>query len=299
MKLKTVIWFIGCAILFGSCQDGKTKRTDSGMKYRVYRDLNGRKPKAGDWVTLNMVYKDEDDSVLFDSRVQNRPLRFKLPQSKFPGSFEEGLLHIGEGDSATFFVNADSLFEHVISKEKNARVKSRPEKGSYMRFDVSLERVQDYREAEMEIALNESSQEKAEMKALEAYLQEKKIDVEMDPAGYYMDVLKTGKGEPVKAGDVVSLNYSGYFLNGAEFDSNRKSGKPYSFVVGSGTVIKGWDLAIRKLKAGDEVLLICPSRVAYGSEGLRQPNSMQFRIPPFSTLIFEIEVLETRPFTAR
>ena len=298
MKLKNILLFILTATIFLSCSEGNRKTTPSGMKYITYKDLNGRKPVAGDWVTVQMVYMEENDSVLFDSRDLGKPLRFELPQSKFEGSFEEGLMLLGEGDSASFFISADSMYEHVISKQEGV-MKNRPKPGSKLRFNVSLLRVQPYREAEMEIALEESKQEQAEKKTLEAYLEEKNIHTEKQPEGYYILMQSPGKGSRVKNGETVHVNFTGRFLNGKIFDSNTKSDKPYAFTVGNDEVIKGWDLAVQQLRKGDKVILIIPSALAYGSEGIKRGNTLKYYVPPFSTLIFDFEVLETAPLSAR
>ena len=286
-------------ILFFSCREGNEKRTKSGMKYIVYREVNGKKPKTGDWVTVNMVYKEENDSVLFDSRTYGKPLRFALQEPKFPGSFEEGLTYLGEGDSATFFVNADSLFEHVIAKEISGENTRRPKPGSLLKFDVSLVRVQPYQEAEMEIAMEESKQERAERNALESYLKEKQLVIERHPEGYYLDIRTQGKGKEIRQGDTVSVNFTGRFLNGAIFDSNTKTGKPYTFILDKGEVIDGWYLAFQRMHEGDQAMLIVPSSLGYGNEGLKRQNGLNYIIPPFSTLIFDIEVLSSRPLAKK
>jgi FKBP-type peptidyl-prolyl cis-trans isomerase FkpA len=296
MIQKRIFAIILTAAVIISCNKGKEKTTPSGMKYITYKELNGKKPKVGDWVTVEMVYKDESDSLLFDSRNLGKPLRFELPQSKFEGSFEEGLMLMGEGDSASFFINADSMYQHVISKQ-GATVK-RPKPGSKLRFDVSLLRVQPYREAEMEIAMEESRQEQAEKKTLEIYFQEKNIHPEMQKEGYYILMKSSGKGNQVKLNEKVSVNFTGYFLNGVIFDSNKDSGKPYTFIVGNHEVIEGWELAVQKLRNGDKATLIIPSALAYGREGIKRGNSMKYFVPPFSTLIFDFEVIDSWPVSA-
>jgi FKBP-type peptidyl-prolyl cis-trans isomerase len=291
MRPREKFIFILAIAVIASCKNGKEKTTPSGMKYITYKELNGRKPKTGDWVTVEMVYKDENDSMLFDSRNLGKPLRFELPQSKFEGSFEEGLQLIGEGDSASFFINADSMYKHVISKQ--GQTIKRPKTGSKLRFDVSLLRVQPFKEAEMEIAVEESKQEQAEKKALENYLKEKNIQAEKQPEGYYILKKSSGKGEKVKLNERVSVNYRGYFLNGVIFDSNEGSGKPYQFIAGNDEVIKGWDMAVQQLREGDKVMLIIPSALGYGREGIKRGNSMKYFVPPYSTLIFDFEVVDS------
>ena len=108
-----------------------------------------------------------------------------------------------------------------------------------------------------------------------------------------------GKGKAIKAGEMVAVNYSGRFLNGAVFNSNSNSGKPYMFIVGQGDVIKGWDLSFQKLHEGDKVMLIVPSALGYGSEGLKRQGSLTYIVPPFSTLIFDIEILKGAELTGK
>jgi FKBP-type peptidyl-prolyl cis-trans isomerase FkpA len=290
-RVSYVIIFI-LMIIF-SCKPGKERRTESGMRYILYQHNEGKKPVKGDYVTVDMVYTDANDSVLYDSRIGNKPIRFQLRQSPFVGSMEEGLMELSEKDSATLFVSADSMYEKVLSKEPGNTM-AKPKAGSFLKFHVKLLRVQTYDEAELDMALNESQLIKAEDKALENYLKEKNITASPETEGYYIIRQVEGKGAAIDSGAIVKINYTGRFLNGNPFDSNLQSGKPYSFTVGSGQVIKGWDLAFRKLNEGDKVTLIIPSNLAYASEGIKAPNNTTYIVPPYATLIFDIEVLGTK-----
>ena len=95
--------------------------------------------------------------------------------------------------------------------------------------------------------------------------------------------------EVAKAGDVVSVNYTGKLANGTVFDSNvdPKFGHvtPFTFNLGAGQVIKGWDTGIVGMKVGDKKTLTLPPAEAYGSSS---PSPL---IPPNSTLIFNVELL--------
>src|SRR4051812_21927519 len=93
-----------------ACKKGKEFKTESGFKYVLYTESKGTKPKIGDYVTLIMTYKNENDSVLFDYKKNGGPVRFQLERIPFKGSFEDGLQYISENDSATFYVPADSLY---------------------------------------------------------------------------------------------------------------------------------------------------------------------------------------------
>jgi FKBP-type peptidyl-prolyl cis-trans isomerase len=98
---------------------------------------------------------------------------------------------------------------------------------------------------------------------------------------------KVGTGPAVKAGDMVTVNYKGWLDNGTVFDSTKKPGAgPFSFNVGSGQVIKGWDEGLQGMKKGGVRQLVIPSELGYGSDDMGA-------IPPNSTLHFEIELLKT------
>lgn len=98
-------------------------------------------------------------------------------------------------------------------------------------------------------------------------------------------VTKRGEGAPLKAGDKVIVHYTGLLTNGQKFDSSLDRGAPFSFPLGAGKVIKGWDEGLQKLRVGDHATLIIPPAIAYGSRGAGGV------IPPDATLIFIIEVV--------
>jgi peptidylprolyl isomerase/FKBP-type peptidyl-prolyl cis-trans isomerase FkpA len=102
--------------------------------------------------------------------------------------------------------------------------------------------------------------------------------------GMKIETLKEGTGEEAKNGDVVSVHYVGTFENGTKFDSSIDRGTPFSFTLGVGQVIKGWDLGVLGMKVGEKRKLTIPSDLAYGSGGV--PGA----ISPNSTLIFEVEL---------
>ena len=97
-----------------------------------------------------------------------------------------------------------------------------------------------------------------------------------------------GKGAEAKAGDVVSVHYVGTLLDGKEFDASRKHGKPFEFPLGQGQVIKGWDEGVAGMKVGGKRKLVIPPSKAYGARGAPPV------IPPNSTLLFEVELLEIK-----
>lgn len=98
-------------------------------------------------------------------------------------------------------------------------------------------------------------------------------------------ITKEGAGAQLKAGDEIIVNYTGLLTNGQKFDSSLDRGTPFSFPLGAGRVIKGWDEGFQKLKVGDHAILTVPPSIGYGSRGAGGV------IPPDATLIFIVEVL--------
>ena len=88
-------------------------------------------------------------------------------------------------------------------------------------------------------------------------------------------------------GDNVKVHYTGKLLDGTKFDSSVDRGKPFEFVLGQGRVIKGWDEGIAMMHKGGKATLIIPSHLGYGERGAGQGQ-----IPPYATLIFEVELLD-------
>ena len=100
--------------------------------------------------------------------------------------------------------------------------------------------------------------------------------------------LKEGTGEAAKNGDIVSVHYTGTLLNGLKFDSSVDRGQPFSFNLGAGQVIQGWEQGVLGMKIGEKRTLTIAPELAYGKEGAGGI------IPPNATLIFEVELLEIK-----
>jgi peptidylprolyl isomerase len=106
------------------------------------------------------------------------------------------------------------------------------------------------------------------------------------PSGLKYTTLKAGKGATPKLGQTVFVHYTGTLTNGKKFDSSRDRGQPFSFKVGEGQVISGWDEALSTMKVGERRKLTIPPKLGYGARGAGGV------IPPNATLIFDVELLK-------
>jgi FKBP-type peptidyl-prolyl cis-trans isomerase FklB len=114
----------------------------------------------------------------------------------------------------------------------------------------------------------------------------KKQGVKTLPSGLQYKVLSAGKGKTPKASDTVTVHYRGTLIDGSEFDSSASRGQPATFKVDG--VIRGWTEALQLMKEGDKWQLFIPAELAYGERGAPP------RIPPQSTLIFEVELISVQ-----
>jgi len=115
---------------------------------------------------------------------------------------------------------------------------------------------------------------------LRQYIEENNITTTPTSSGLYYIETKRGSGANANGGDEVKVKYKGTLLNGEEFDSGT-----FSFPLGYGYVIRGWDEGISYMKEGGTAILIIPSSLAYGAQG-------SGKIEPYTTLIFEVELLD-------
>ncbi len=114
---------------------------------------------------------------------------------------------------------------------------------------------------------------------------QKKGGIKTLPSGLQYKIIAEGSGKMPKAEDTVTVNYKGTLIDGTEFDSSYKRSEPATFKVNG--VIKGWTEALQLMKEGSKWQLFIPSELGYGERG-------QGRIPPNSTLIFEVELISIK-----
>ena len=103
----------------------------------------------------------------------------------------------------------------------------------------------------------------------------------------YVDLV-AGSGREAHAGETAIVHYTGKLTNGTQFDSSKDRNEPFSFRLGAGRVIKGWDEGVEGMKIGGIRKLVIPPQLGYGSRGAGSA------IPPNATLIFEVELLDLR-----
>jgi FKBP-type peptidyl-prolyl cis-trans isomerase FkpA len=257
------------------------KEAESGLLYKIHDNQKGEKAKPGDYLTVEMTYFTNEDSLLFDAQGQSFPLRLEEPV--FRGDINEALALMGKGDSATFVIRADSF---LIMNAKLTSLPSFVTDQSKVIFHVKLHNIQTLEELEQEELMKQVAAQEKEYQAILSYVESNDITVQPNNVGLYIIPTKNGNGAKPKTGQTVIVHYTGKFLNGEKFDSSYDRNRPTEFQIGLGQVISGWDLGISQMRVGGEATLIIPSDLGYGKG--------RGEIPPYTPLVFEVKLINVK-----
>ena len=113
-------------------------------------------------------------------------------------------------------------------------------------------------------------------------------ETKTSPTGLQYEELQVGEGDEAKSGHTVDVHYTGWLTDGLKFDSSVDRGTPFSFHLGGGQVIRGWDEGVAGMRVGGKRKLTIPPDLGYG------PRGAGGVIPPNATLVFEVELLRVR-----
>ncbi|MFH1935954.1 MAG: FKBP-type peptidyl-prolyl cis-trans isomerase, partial [Bacteroidota bacterium] len=250
-------------------------KTGSGLYYKIYRlSEDTVKAKTGDFISLDMRYTTEGDSVLFDSKtgMNGQPIRFQLSASEFAGDLYEGIRMLSPGDSAEFLVNADSLFTITFKMPK------RPDfidSNSFLKFFVTLHSAESL----------EALQSK-EKEVLNQYLVANGITSEPLESGLYFIESVPGSGREIDSGNMVTFHFTLFLADGSKVFSSLERGEPLQMTYGKPFDTPGFDQGIGMMKKGGKAKFIAPSENAFGAAGRGAI------VPPYSTLIYDVEVVD-------
>lgn len=270
---------------------GDFKKTENGVLYKIVKDEKGTSAQVGDVISMHMTarYKDDkSDTTLFDSRKMNNnvPIEIPLPAPAFKGDFVEALMKLSAGDSAIIRISVDSL-----KKQQGMQLPEFMKAGQHLEYTVSLLSVKSQQQMRQEQEKHTSEQKVKDDQILQEYFKTNNLQPSKTASGLYYIIESEGSGETAKSGQAVTVNYTGRTLDGKVFDSNTDPAmghaEPFTFPVGQGNVIQGWDEGVMLLKKGAKAKLFIPSGLAYGPQS---PNPTA--IPNDAILMFDIEVIK-------
>lgn len=261
------------------------KRSPDGLLYKIIIPGQGMsKPQQGDHVEVNINVHD-GDSVMYDSKRSNNntPVVMTIGTSKYKGDLIDCMKRMVAGERTIFRLavselkKAGTAFPVWVKDEDN------------IEYDITLVSVRSAEEERKLQAENMEKQKSIDDNLLIEYFRKNNINATKTTSGLYYQVTSPGNGETITKGNIVSVNYTGRFLDGRKFDSNTdpefKHVQPYSLEIGAGKVIKGWEEGLQLLKEGARATLYIPSSLAYGAMERRG-------VPANSILTFDIEVIK-------
>ena len=275
--------FLMLSVLTGCSNAPKGyQATDNGLYYRLFTNNGGENPQIGDLLELTMSCSVNDTVVILPLTKNIIP----MTEPSFWSDFVEGFSMMHKGDSASFIVDIDSSFVNLFGYNTLPPQFSSTD---IMRFEVRLDDF--YPESEFRFRMIENIKknypaetEKAASE-LNAYLEKNGVVAQPTSTGLYYVKTQDGTGEKPSKGSTVKAHYTGYLLDGTVFDTSIERGEPIEFVLGVGQVIPGWDEGIALMSKGEKAVLYIPYYLAYGDRDLGV-------IPPFSNLIFEVELID-------
>lgn len=259
---------------------------EGGLEYKLTKKGDGDiTPKLGDYMELNLITK-VDDSVIFNTAdaMEGKPAPLQLARSNFKGDLVNVLALMHQGDEVTARISIDSMLGAGVRPAPWMR----PGEGQKMVYEVEMVTVKPAAVKAQEEKDAAEQQKEVDDKLIQDYLAKESIKAQKTASGLYYIIERKGEGDNARQGQNVAVNYTGALLDGTVFDSNVDPAfghvEPFTFPLGRGSVIRGWDEGIGLLNKGAKGKLFIPSGLAYGS----RPNG---KIPANAVLIFDVELV--------
>ncbi|MEX2513972.1 MAG: FKBP-type peptidyl-prolyl cis-trans isomerase [Cyclobacteriaceae bacterium] len=289
--------------MFYSCQ--KKKTTSDGIEYKYINEGND-KTKDGDFVLYQFIAKTSSDSVFISSYDQPIPPYLQHSDTaETRTGIDEIFLNLNNGDSIEINATAEQIFtaQGVPPFLKND---DRVTINIGVINVVEEEIFEDYfndlvAEQQKKQAAEAETKLEDDIKTIENYISENNLEADRTESGLFYVIEEEGDGEKVEQGNKISVNYTGYVMDGTVFDTSLESKakesntyneerpyEPFTFAVGQGMVIPGWDEGLQLLKNGSKAKFLIPSTLAYG------PSQRGEVIKPNSILIFDVEVTDVQ-----
>lgn len=288
-QIRMATMIVAGAAMLAACGSGDMKgykQTENGLYYRFeQQDKNAQQVQEGDVLVGEMTIR-LDTTVLRTNVGRTERLMPAIPT--YDGVLHEGIMMMHLGDKATFAIEADSMAKFMQPNQMPPMY----EKGKGMKFyyEINLQDIVTKDEFAAEQANYEAEMEKArdaEPELIANYVKENNIKVQPNADGLYVIVKKQGKGTKVAVGRQVAIHYTGRLIDGTVFDSS-VGNEPLSYVVGQMGLIRGWEEGVMGQPEGTQLQLIIPSAMGYGPQGAGQ------MIPPYSTLIFDLDIVSVK-----
>lgn len=282
MKIHYSLILLLSISLFACKNSGKSySEHSSGLEYKFY-DTNtlGESPEAGDIVVMSLKYFTADNKLVDESDNY----RMQVTNPSYQGDIHTGLQMLQVGDSVCFIIEAADYYV----KTRKMDLPQEFQQGDKVYIHIRLKNIISASSLMNERRSVYHTDENLELSLLKDYLKRTNVTVEPSNTGLYVVHRNEGYGANAKAGDKLSVHYSGSTIDGKLFDTSLDKGSPLKFTLGRGEVIQGWDQGLLEMKKGGKAKFVIPSSLAYGKNGYSN------LILPYSTLVFEIELIDIK-----
>ena len=260
--------------------------TNSGLYFIPVKQGRGSNPESGSMCQVYLSVRELDGEELF-SNFGERALDIEYGLGFDTEGFMEGLGMMKPGGIAQFLVPS------WIGVGSTGREMVAP--FTTLVYDVKLEAIRTIEEVKKDRELYQKEKdaeklrlEKEEPKIISNYLKSNDITIQPLQSGLFLKKLISGTGDKPIDGNTVTVNYIQYDLLGNVIQSSYKDEVPFTYVVGTGAVIPGWEEAVKRMKTGGKSWMLIPSNIGWGD----QERSKD--IKPFSPLVFEIELMDIK-----
>jgi len=242
---------------------------------------------TGGVVKVHLVLSLLNGKQLYSTYQKGKPSEFQYGQKFDTPGLQEAVGKLKKGSKARVIVPSNMAYAEqgrgilvppYTTLVYELEILDMKSKSEYQK-EIALKQQQDN--------LKKDSLKMNEITKLQQYLKDNNVTTPALLSGlYYIEMVK-GTGELAKSGDTVTVHYTGSLVDGTVFDSSRERNEPFSFTLGRRQVISGWDQGIALMRKGGKAKFIIPSHLAYGEREVQV-------IPAFSTLIFEVELLNIK-----
>jgi FKBP-type peptidyl-prolyl cis-trans isomerase FkpA len=273
-KLAIGLTLVFTGLLIAACNE-KTGKTPQGVEYTVVREGDGRVAKPGEVVVLDVQIVDKKDSSWFDSRIAGLPEMIMIRPDSFKKD-EYGVMElfrlVSAGDSLTMTVPARDFFERTWMRPVppgidpmspfTFRIATESVLDSMTAINMRQELYMKQQQKMPEEALAQSSNQLGmDTTMIDEHLAAKNVKPQTTSSGLRYIVKKKGQGPNAVQGQLATVKYKGYLLNGQTFDEG-----VYTFPVGEQRVIPGWDEIVLLMNKGTQLTVYVPSSLAYGNQ---------------------------------
>jgi FKBP-type peptidyl-prolyl cis-trans isomerase FkpA len=312
MKKSLVILF---AATLGLAACNNYEKGPGGLMYKVHHSAGNEKIKEGDIIKLNFIQKNEKDSIMANTYDLEQPQVFPVGKKQYAGDMNDVLYLFGEGDSATFKLDLDTMAKYSGTPKPEALKNDK-----FLVFTVKVEKVLKKGAKETDSAFQEKAKDffmkdyqaaidkhkSTEAGKIKKYIADNNLKVQTTASGLQYVISTPGAAEKPAVGDTIMVNYTGKLTtkktDGKDniFDTSdakiaKESGKfnaaaqygPREFALGK--AIPGFDEGLQMLGKGGKATFIIPSKLAYGENGMPQGG-----INPYTPLVFEVELTDIK-----